>query len=697
MRLTPNLKISTSLYVLFGLAALLLSGQAIYSSIDAVHQERQAVTAEQLAAANRHLFVALQAARQERGPTRAALEAENPADQAFTASLPPLRAKVGPALDALLNACATLECTAAGEIAMLRGAMQKVAAIHPEVDAALAQPLAMRRAGIAKQWNETATGLIDSLERISQTLTDKIRMLDPVIAELVAIKEASYVVRDGAGLERNDIQAMMAARALTPDLVARMAKLRGQVNAGWHLLHNLIGRPGVPASVLAAVKAANDGYFVSFIGQRTAIEQAVAKGAEPPISDPEIVRASNIALDLLVAIPMAALDAIVVHVDEQVRRAETILLLQIGLLIASLGVAVLGFGVAWRRVARPINVVSSAMSRIAGGDLAIDVPFRDRGDEVGCLGQALEVFKQNALAKQRMEAEQQAGHQARQQRAHRLEQLARGFEEQVAQLLQLLASQATEMEATAQSLTATAQQSSRQANAVAAASEQTSINVQTVATATEELSAASGEIGRLVGGSATVARKAVEEAERTNATVQHLAQGAQRIGEVIGLIQSIAGQTNLLALNATIEAARAGDAGKGFAVVASEVKSLATQTAKAAEEIAAQVANIQGSTGEAVKAIQGIAGTIETISQIATAIASATEQQSAATHEIARNVQEAARGTQEVSGNIAGVTQASTAVSDAAAHVLSAAGSVAVQSDRLKQGVESFLAAVKAA
>jgi methyl-accepting chemotaxis protein len=695
--LTPNLKISTSLYVLFGLAALLLSGQAIDSSVSAVHQERQARRAEQLAAANRHLFVALQATRQERGPTTAALEAANPADQTFTASLPPLRAKVGPALDALFTACSKVECTGADEIAMLRGAAQNVAVIHAEVDAALRQPLATRPAGIAKQWNDTATGLIDSLERISLTLSNKIRMVDPVIAELVAIKEASYVVRDGAGLEGDDIQAAMAAQALTSDLTARMAKLRGEVTAGWHLLHNLIGRPGVPAPILAAVNAANDGYFDSFIKQRTAIEQAVAKGAEPPISDSEIVRASNAALDLLVAIPMAALDAIVAHVDAQVRRAETILLLQIGLLIASLGVALLGFGVAWRRVARPIDVVSAAMSRVAEGDLAIEVPFRDRADEIGSLAKALEVFKQNALAKQRMEAEQHAEHEARQQRAHRLEELTLGFEGQVAQLLQLLSSQAIEMEATAQSLTATAEQSSRQANAVAAASEQMSVNVQTVATATEELSAAGGEIGRQVSGSATVARKAVEEAERTNATVQQLALRAQRIGEVIGLIHSIAGQTNLLALNATIEAARAGDAGKGFAVVASEVKSLATQTAKAAEEIAAQVADIQGSTGEAVKAIHGIAGTIENISQIATTIASATEQQSAATHEIARNVQEAARGTQEVSGNIAGVTQASTAVNGAAAHVLDAAGSVAMQSERLKQSVESFLAAVKAA
>jgi methyl-accepting chemotaxis protein len=400
VRLTRNLKISTSLYVLFGLAALLLSGQAIYSAIAAVHQERRAVRAEALAEANRYLFGALQAIRQERGPTRTALGAEKAADPAFVASLPPLRARAQPAIEALLAACSRIACTSGDEFTAIRSFMENLAAIRPDVDAALRQPLAARRVGIAKQWNDTATGLVDALENVSQSLTNRIRMLDPIIAELVAIKEASYIVRDAAGLERNDIQALMAARSTTPALLAKMANLRGQVDAGWRLLHNLVGRPDVAAPIQAAVTAANDGYFGTFVKQRTAIEQAVAKGGEAPVSDLEFVRSSNAALDLLVAIPMAALDRIVQHVDAQASEAAVVLIFQTALLILSVGVAMLGFGVAWRRVALPINVVSEAMGRVESGDLAIDVPFRDRGDEIGKLARALEVFKQNACAKQ---------------------------------------------------------------------------------------------------------------------------------------------------------------------------------------------------------------------------------------------------------------------------------------------------------
>ena len=256
--------------------------------------------------------------------------------------------------------------------------------------------------------------------------------------------------------------------------------------------------------------------------------------------------------------------------------------------------------------------------------------------------------------------------------ARAVEVLTQAFEAKVGEMVGAVASAATEMEATARSMVATAEQTNQQSTTVAVASEQTSVNVQTVATATEELSSSVQEIGRQVARSTLVAGKAVEEAKHTDATVQMLAAGAQKIGEVVTIIHDIAGKTNLLALNATIEAARAGDAGKGFAVVASEVKALANQTGKATEEISSQIVQIQDATRQTVAAIQNIAGTIAEINEIAASIASAVEQQSAATQEISRNVHEAARGPQEVSSNIAGVKQAATDTGAAAGQVLGA-------------------------
>jgi ABC-type transporter Mla subunit MlaD len=292
---------------------------------------------------------------------------------------------------------------------------------------------------------------------------------------------------------------------------------------------------------------------------------------------------------------------------------------------------------------------------------------------------------------------QQALIDEKMQRGQRLDALLHDFEDKTAVLVGVVASAATELEATARSMAATTGETTAQATNVTAAIQAASVNVQTVASAAEELSASIGEISRQVAQSAEIADRAVQDANRTDAIVKTLAEGAQKIGDVVGLISTIAGQTNLLALNATIEAARAGEAGKGFAVVASEVKSLANQTAKATEDISHQVAQIQNATKEAVSAIEAISETIGEVSRIAASIAAAVEEQGAATQEIARNVHEAATGTHDVSVNIAGVSQGATDTGSAASQVLTAAGELSTQAERLSGDVQRFVSDVKAA
>jgi methyl-accepting chemotaxis protein len=358
--------------------------------------------------------------------------------------------------------------------------------------------------------------------------------------------------------------------------------------------------------------------------------------------------------------------------------------------------AILGW-IAFAHIARPLSQMTREMSKLAKGELDIAIVGADRTDEVGGLAKSLAVFKDNAMTARRLEAEQREEQLRKEERQRAIEGYIATFDVQVSEALQALTAASAEMHATAGSMTATAEETSRQATAVANASTEASSNVQTVAVATEELHASISEISRQVAQASETANLAVAETNRTNETVQGLAAAALKIGEVISLIQNIASQTNLLALNATIEAARAGESGKGFAVVATEVKALATQTAKATEDISAQISAIQHETGNAVAAIKTIGTTIAQMSEIATAISAAVEQQSAATRDISQNIQEVSRGTSEVSANVGSVNEAANETGAAATEVLTAADDLSHQSEKLRTDVNTFLGLIRAA
>ncbi len=369
----------------------------------------------------------------------------------------------------------------------------------------------------------------------------------------------------------------------------------------------------------------------------------------------------------------------------------------IGIAVGSLLIVLVGF-VAGRRFSRPISMTTQVMAQLAEGDTTVEIPGSDRGDEIGAMARAVEVFKDNAIQNSAMAAQQeQRQKQAEEEKRTLMLKMADDFDGSVGGIVETVAQASSELQSTAQAMANISEETSNRAVTVSTASEEATTNVQTVAVATEELSASIGEINQRVVESAQASKQAVEEATKTGEQMNSLAQTADKIGAVIGMISDIAEQTNLLALNATIEAARAGEMGKGFAVVASEVKDLASQTGRATEEISQQIQEIQGATKQASASMEAISMVIGQVDEASTAIATAMEEQGAVTQEIARSVQEAATGTADVTENITSVTQASQEAGAASGEVNTKADELSQQSTRLKSEVEKFVAQVRAA
>src|SRR3984893_1586720 len=166
-----------------------------------------------------------------------------------------------------------------------------------------------------------------------------------------------------------------------------------------------------------------------------------------------------------------------------------------------------------RGIIGPLSGLTSGMKELAGGNFGVVLPGLDRKDEVGDMAQAVETFKVKAEEKARDEAEAKVKQDlaaAKKRRADMIK-LADDFEGAVGEIVDTVSSASTELEASANTLTSTAERAQELTTMVAAASEEASTNVQSVASATEEMASSVNEISRQVQESARIANDAVDQ------------------------------------------------------------------------------------------------------------------------------------------------------------------------------------------
>ncbi|CUW40698.1 Methyl-accepting chemotaxis protein [Magnetospirillum sp. XM-1] len=325
-------------------------------------------------------------------------------------------------------------------------------------------------------------------------------------------------------------------------------------------------------------------------------------------------------------------------------------------------ILLIGLSAAWllaRNIAEPLVRISKVTRELAEGRLEIDIPSTERKDEVGAMARAVEVFKRNAIDKERMEREAQSARQRQEEDRASRNMAASEHAQEVKAKVDSVDAATIGIRMTAQKMSERSERSGSLSMEMGEAARITSEHAGIVSEAARQLSLAVDEIAQQISSAGDVTREAVAGVSGTAEKMDELSDVVRSIGDIVHLINDIASQTNLLALNATIEAARAGEAGKGFAVVAGEVKNLANQTARATEDIGGKVAEIQASTRSMSASIQEVVSVIGTLDGISSAIAGAIQQQDASTREIASNVDEVAHQANKVALSVSQMARAS--------------------------------------
>ena len=650
----------------------------------------------------------------ERGLTNAALSAPTAVAPDTLSQIAQLRQRGDAALSAALDAVAGRATFPDKQrlVTTVLDNKKKVDTIRGIVDAQLALEGAARDAAVSKPWVPTVTALIMSSQdlRIAAQVVPSSALARTQI--MLDLRQSMWVISEYAGRERAAIGGLIGRNApMNTATLAELSEHRGRLEQAWAMIEAYEKRDFADPAIVSAISTARAAFFETFETVREDVYEAGTGDGAYPIAGDQWIAAATKAIDTLLALSTAIGNVTSDYTSAIESGGRTNVVVNGIVLVLAVVLGAFSFWIVVSRVSAPVQRLTSIMSRLADGDLEVAIPSVERGDEIGQMARAVEVFRQAGLNNLRLEAEAEESRkltdqERRQREAQKaaealelqdttaalgtaLERLAEGdltvrietpfvgtleqvrldFNGSIEKLhsaLRVVGGNAEAIAGGSREIQSASDDLAKRTEQQAAAVEETAAALEEITQTVADSTHRAEEAGGLVAKTRTDAERSGQVVRSAIDAMGQIENSSNEISNIIGVIDDIAFQTNLLALNAGVEAARAGEAGKGFAVVAQEVRELAQRSASAAKEIktlittsSEQVKSGVQLVGETGRALEQIVAQVSEIDLNVSAIVEAAREQTTGLKEINNAVNAMDQGTQQNAAMVEQTTAAS--------------------------------------
>jgi hypothetical protein len=294
---------------------------------------------------------------------------------------------------------------------------------------------------------------------VSAQLAAAVNHNDPMIDQLLSIKQAAWLLRNTAGEGSLLVANGLAVGRATPENKLAYTKFVGGIDAAWNALELSASGMQLPPNLAATMAAAKVAYFdPQYMALRDRVMKALVSGEKPEITASEWTPITVDRMASAVTVAERALMKPRTTALTQWSAAQRSLILQLALLAAAHHASIRRHG---HRHAPRHHAAAHHPRRDAEsgrGDLTVDAGYSDRQDEIGGLAGALETFKKQAMEKAEIEQQERNRNADASQRQQAIEQYIGMFEIQMRDTLGTLGNASDQMNTTSDGMAAVSSQ-----------------------------------------------------------------------------------------------------------------------------------------------------------------------------------------------------------------------------------------------